>query len=150
MINNRRRLYPQFTRKPIPQIKTQGDYVQDVRYIAGEHMDVRRDCVSFARHINYRAARLCQFCTAYQLPCGAIVSVLHGISITVRRDCVGFARHINYRAARLCQFCTAPEDEQQLTTPPHNSGKRVKPFNADKVAGPLLLHRLKDRLHRNL
>ena len=25
------------------------DYVQDERYIAGEHMDVRRDCVSFAR-----------------------------------------------------------------------------------------------------
>ena len=24
------------------------DYVQDVRYIAIEHMDVRRDCVSFA------------------------------------------------------------------------------------------------------
>ena len=27
-------------------------YVQDERYIAGEHMDVRRDCVSFARHQN--------------------------------------------------------------------------------------------------
>ena len=26
-------------------------YVQDERYIAGEHMDVRRDCVSFARRI---------------------------------------------------------------------------------------------------
>ena len=25
-------------------------YVQDERYIAGEHMDVRRDCVSFALH----------------------------------------------------------------------------------------------------
>ena len=25
------------------------DYVQDERYIAREHMDVRRDCVSFAR-----------------------------------------------------------------------------------------------------
>ena len=25
------------------------DYVQDERYIAGEHMDERRDCVSFAR-----------------------------------------------------------------------------------------------------
>ena len=24
-------------------------YVQDERYIASEHMDVRRDCVSFAR-----------------------------------------------------------------------------------------------------
>ena len=24
-------------------------YVQDERYIAGEHMEVRRDCVSFAR-----------------------------------------------------------------------------------------------------
>ena len=30
-------------------MKTQGDYVQDERYIAIEHMDVRRDCVSFAR-----------------------------------------------------------------------------------------------------
>ena len=26
-------------------------YAQDVRYIAGEHMDVRRDCVSFAQRI---------------------------------------------------------------------------------------------------
>ena len=26
-------------------------YVQDERYIAGEHMDVRRDCVSFARPV---------------------------------------------------------------------------------------------------
>jgi len=24
-------------------------YIQDERYIAGEHMDVRRDCVKFAR-----------------------------------------------------------------------------------------------------
>ena len=28
---------------------SRGCYVQDERYIAGEHMDVRRDCVSFAR-----------------------------------------------------------------------------------------------------
>jgi len=54
-------------------------YVQDERYIAIEHMDVRRDCVSFARPINYSPARLCQFCTAYQLLPGAIVSVLHGV-----------------------------------------------------------------------
>ena len=27
------------------------DYVQDERYIAGEHMDVRRDCVKFARPV---------------------------------------------------------------------------------------------------
>jgi len=29
-------------------------YVQDERNIAGEHMDVRRDCVSFARVYNLR------------------------------------------------------------------------------------------------
>ena len=28
------------------------DYVQDERYIAGEHMDVRRECVRFARLVN--------------------------------------------------------------------------------------------------
>ena len=28
------------------------DYVQDERYIASEHMDVRRDCVSFAQLIS--------------------------------------------------------------------------------------------------
>ena len=28
-------------------------YVQDERYIAGEHMDVRRDCVSFARLVGW-------------------------------------------------------------------------------------------------
>jgi hypothetical protein len=28
-------------------------YVQDERYIAIEHMDVRRDCVSFAQHTNW-------------------------------------------------------------------------------------------------
>jgi len=27
------------------------DYVQDERYIAIEHMDVRRDCVSFAQRL---------------------------------------------------------------------------------------------------
>ncbi len=32
--------------------KPSRDYVQDVRYIAKEHMEVRRDCVSFARQIN--------------------------------------------------------------------------------------------------
>jgi hypothetical protein len=36
-------------------------YAQDVRYFAGEHMDVRREA--------------CQFCTAHQ--CGAIVHGLH-------------------------------------------------------------------------
>jgi len=34
------------------------DYVQDERYIAGEHMDVRRDCVSLAqRHFFGMAAK---------------------------------------------------------------------------------------------
>ena len=28
-------------------------YVQDERYIAGEHMDVRRDCVKFARFVGW-------------------------------------------------------------------------------------------------
>jgi len=27
-------------------------YVQDERYIAKEHMDVRRDCVNYAWHVN--------------------------------------------------------------------------------------------------
>ena len=40
-------------------------YVQDERYIAIEHMDVRRDCVSFAQLI-----------------------------VSVRRDCVSFALHV--------------------------------------------------------
>ena len=40
-------------------------YVQDERYIAMEHMDVRRDCVSFAQRI-----------------------------ISMRRDCVNFALHV--------------------------------------------------------
>ena len=34
---------------------------QDERYIAREHMDVRRDCVSFAQRV---ISGLCQFCTA--------------------------------------------------------------------------------------
>jgi hypothetical protein len=29
---------------------SRGDYAQEVLYIAKEHMDVRRDCVSFAPH----------------------------------------------------------------------------------------------------
>ena len=33
-------------------------YVQDERYIAGEHMDVRRDCVSLAQPINECAAHV--------------------------------------------------------------------------------------------
>ena len=36
-------------RCPLWEARPRGDYVQDERYIAGEHMDVRRDCVSFAR-----------------------------------------------------------------------------------------------------
>ena len=45
-------------------------YVQDERYIAIEHMDVRRDCVNFAQRLTQGcAARLCQFCTAsFYLP----------------------------------------------------------------------------------
>jgi hypothetical protein len=34
--------------RAVPYFRTRC-YVQDERYIAGEHMDVRRDCVSFAR-----------------------------------------------------------------------------------------------------
>jgi len=37
-------------------------YVQDERYIAIEHMDVRCDCVSFAQHTNY-AVRQFKVCT---------------------------------------------------------------------------------------
>ena len=49
------------------------DYVQDERYIAIEHMDVRRDCVSFARGLINRGET--------PLP-----------HMDVRRDCVSFAR----------------------------------------------------------
>ena len=41
-------------------------YVQDERYIAKEHMDVRRDCVNCAWHVNG----------------------------DVRRDCVSYALHV--------------------------------------------------------
>ena len=56
-------------------------YVQDERYIAIEHMDVRRDCVNFAQRLTQGcAARLCQFCTAFNAGmCGAIVSILHSV-----------------------------------------------------------------------
>jgi len=36
---------------------SRGDYAQDVRYIAKEHMDVRRDCVKFAPGPKKIAAR---------------------------------------------------------------------------------------------
>ena len=37
------------TRFPLRRV----GYVQDERYIAGEHMDVRRDCVNFARLVGW-------------------------------------------------------------------------------------------------
>jgi len=46
------------------------------------------------------AARLSQFCTAYQWMCGAIVSILHCLPMDVRRDCVSFARVQNSRRVR--------------------------------------------------
>jgi len=36
-------------------------YVQDVRYIASEHMDVRRDCVNCALRVNGYAAQSIRF-----------------------------------------------------------------------------------------
>ena len=54
-------------------------YVQDERYIAMEHMDVRRDCVSFAQRI-ISVRRDC-------------VSFAQRI-ISMRRDCVNFALHV--------------------------------------------------------
>ena len=36
---------------------SRGDYAQDVRYIAKEHMDVRRDCFRLARPQMIFAAR---------------------------------------------------------------------------------------------
>ena len=61
---------------------SRGGYVQDERYIAREHMDVRRDCVSFAQPVSYRAARLCQLCTACQLTCG--LCQLYTVSVEKR------------------------------------------------------------------
>jgi len=40
-------------------------YVQDERYIAKEHMDVRRDCVNFALRVI--RSGLCQFCTLFHI-----------------------------------------------------------------------------------
>ena len=34
-------------------------YAQDVRYIASEHMDVRRDCVNRVQRFNKRAGAAC-------------------------------------------------------------------------------------------
>jgi hypothetical protein len=42
---------------------------------------------------------VCQFRTAHQSMCGAIVSVLHGTSI-VRRDCSRFAQCLKFAARR--------------------------------------------------
>ena len=39
-------------RQPEPLFFYVQDYVQDERYIAIEHTDVRRDCVNFAQPIN--------------------------------------------------------------------------------------------------
>ena len=54
------------------------DYVQDERYIAGEHMDVRRDCVSLAQRGN-----------------------------DVRRDCVSLAQRAKLESKR-CVTSYAP------------------------------------------
>ena len=58
-------------------------YVQDERYIAGEHMDVRRDCVKFAQ-----GPRMCGAIVSVlhgiTLMCGAIVSILHGLQVVFR------------------------------------------------------------------
>ena len=51
--------------------------MQDARYIAKEHRDVRRDCLSVARHINVR-----------------YIAMEH---MDVRRDCLSVARHYDVR-----------------------------------------------------
>jgi len=56
-------------------------YVQDERYIAKEHMDVRRDCVNCALHVNGDVRRDCVNCA------------LH-VNGDVRRDCVSYALHV--------------------------------------------------------
>jgi hypothetical protein len=60
-------------------------YAQDVRYFAGEHMDVRREA--------------CQFCTAHQ--CGAIVHGLHSMPLVC--------------AVRLFMVCTMPRQSRPAT-----------------------------------
>ena len=54
-------------------------YVQDERYIAGEHMDVRRDCVNFAQCFSAcMGAEVAQFLTsghAVKHPCALILDI---------------------------------------------------------------------------
>ncbi len=61
-------------------------YVQEVRYIAIEHMDVRRDCVNFARHPN-----AWRDCVSFARHPNAHVNFARHPN--ARRDCVNFARH---------------------------------------------------------
>ena len=69
-------------------------YVQDERYIAGEHKDVRRDCVSLAQHNNC-AARLCQLCTT--------------LAKNARRDRFNFVRQLtNIRIEKFEESSSNP------------------------------------------
>ena len=63
------------------QLSNRRGYVQDERYIAIEHKDVRRDCVSFARR-NMNVRRDC-------------VSFARR-NMNVRRDCVSFAQCLSF------------------------------------------------------
>ena len=58
-------------------------YAQDVRYIAKEHMDVRRDCFRYAQHPMNGISRRSTWM------CGAIVSDTHNTPKTVYRDHLG-------------------------------------------------------------
>jgi hypothetical protein len=52
-------------------------YVQDERYIAIEHMDVRRDCSVVARQLIKPAVRLLSCRTAINKTCGTIAQLSH-------------------------------------------------------------------------
>ena len=61
-------------------------YVQDERYIACEHRDVRRDCVSFARPVIWCAARLCSGWTVFR-------DWAHGCAARLSQSCTAFHRY---------------------------------------------------------